>query len=107
MEANLGAQEQRTLENTMSLLDEFGDYLGDEDYDVTDPWKRKANLRIRSTTMPQFRKNRCLGVFLDLVQDDLCKVCWDRRTLDYLTPDERIALAELKDAKKVVTKKEQ
>lgn len=72
----------------MSLLDEYGDYLGDEDYDVTDPWKRKANLRIKSIAIHQFRKNRWLGVFLDLVQDDPSEVGWDRRTLDNLTPDE-------------------
>lgn len=38
------------------------------------PWKSESNLPIKSTKIPPFRNNPWLGIFLDLVQEDLTKL---------------------------------
>lgn len=69
---------------------------------VEDPWRRQAHLTIRPVKMRPFRRNRCLGVFLDLVEEDLNKVRWDG-TLGYnLSPEERNALRELSEAPNLI-----
>lgn len=69
-----------------------------EEIPVHDPWRRQAHLNIRSTKMPPFRNNRWLGIFLDLVQEDLNRITCDKITNDNLLPDERVALKELSEA---------
>lgn len=55
--------------------------------------------------MPPFPKNGWLGVFLDLAQDDLTKVNWQRGRKDNLDPEQHQALRELKEAPNLVIKK--
>lgn len=60
--------------------------------DFNNPWRRQANLNIRSTRMPLFRKNKWIGVFLDLIHEDLGKLEWGTAEPDNLKSKERIAL---------------
>lgn len=53
-------------------------------------------MRIRSTSMPQFRKNKWLEVFLDLV--------WKNNIVDNLSCNERKAIKELRNAGEIVIK---
>lgn len=55
--------------------------------------------------MLQFRKHKWLGVFLDLVLEDLKNVKWQNMTLDNLAPIERRAQRELQNAERLVIKK--
>lgn len=55
--------------------------------------------------MPQFRKNKWLGVFFDLVEDDLSKLRWQMEFPDNLSHEERKALGELQEAEGLVVKK--
>lgn len=57
---------QQAINELISLMEEW---MSDEDAvdDAVNTWKRQANLTIRSTKMPQIRKNHWIGVFLDLV----------------------------------------
>lgn len=68
------------------------------------PWKREANLMIKSTKMPPLWKIR-LGVLLDLVRDDLTKVNCQKMKDHNLDPDERRALREQTEAPNLVIKK--
>lgn len=98
------SQDDEDLDILTSLLMESKD----DDQSIStpsSPLKRDANLLIKSTKMPPFRKNRWLGVFLDLVQDDLTKVNWQRGRKDNLDPEQRRALRELKEAPNLVIKK--
>lgn len=78
----------------MSLLEECGTVSEDEEIPPTDQGKPKANLQIRSTSMTQFRKYKCMSVFLDLVEDDLSKLHWQAELPDNLSLEERKALCE-------------
>lgn len=86
----MSAADREALNQLMDLLEEGGDNSGDEEQNIDDPWRRKPNLKIRS--MPQFRKNKWLGVFLDLVQDNLEEVNWLKGTHDNLSSGEQLAL---------------
>lgn len=55
--------------------------------------------------MLPFRKNKWIGVFLDLVQEDLSHLNWTHQRNYNFNPDERQALQELKDAPKLIIKK--
>lgn len=89
-----------------ALLEEGGDISGGEEQNTEDSWRRKSNFRIRSTSMPQFRKNKHrLGVFLDLVQYDFSKINWLCGTSDNLSPDEHLVLHELQEEDRLVIKK--
>lgn len=70
-----------------------------------DCWKREASLQIKSTKMLCFQKNKWLGVFLDLVQEDLSPLNWTHQRNDNLDPDERQALQELNEGSKLIIKK--
>lgn len=54
--------------------------------------------------MPQFRKNKRPGVFLDLVQEDLSKINWQDKSGGNLPPLERKAIKELHDADGIINK---
>lgn len=78
-----GAREQQAIDDLVSLM---GDSSTDSDDEipVQDPWKRQAHLNIRSTKLPQFRNNQWIGIFLDLVQEDLNRINWEKLTNDNL-----------------------
>lgn len=84
----------------------MGDSSADSDNEIPiqDPWKRKAHLNIRSTKMPQFRNNRWIGIFLDLVQEDLNRINWDKIPNDNLLPDKHLALKELSEVPNLIIK---
>lgn len=73
------------------VLEEAGPSSEDDESTDTTLWRRNPNLNIRSTSMPQFQKNKWLGVFMDLVQGDLNKVNWTVNVTD-LSLDERLVL---------------
>lgn len=65
----------------------------------------KRPQKIQSTKMPAFRKNKWLGVFLDLVEEDLDELNWDPAVGDNLTSEERTELKEFTEADQIVIKK--
>lgn len=73
-EENLDKEDKEALENLISLLDE--NVGSDSEGETSQPIRRNANLRFRSTKMPTLSKHKWLKVFLDLVQKDLGKVNW-------------------------------
>lgn len=91
----------KAIEQLVSLLKEGGEPSDDEEAERSYSWKRDAGLKICSVTMPQFRKNKRLSIFLDLVQEDLERLAWKGNNL---SGDERRALKELQEAREVVIK---
>lgn len=55
--------------------------------------------------MPQLRKNKWLGAFLELVEDDLSKLAWHSEFSDNLTLEERKARVVLHEAEGLLVKK--
>lgn len=55
--------------------------------------------------MPSLGKNKWLSMFLEMVQADLGEIPWKQLGQDNLTPTERQALRELKEAKQVIIKR--
>lgn len=101
----LDTRETEALESLMILMEEGGQSSGEEEAPEMSGWKRDPKLKIRSTKMPLFRKNKWLGVFLDLVEEDLKKLNWETIMGDNLTYEERKALKELREADQVIIKK--
>lgn len=96
--------DQEGLDQLVSLLDEGGPLWEDDEPLAILPSRRSPNLKTRSTSMPQFCKNKWLGVFLDFVQEDLQKVNWMAIGSDNLMKDERKALTELQNDESVIIK---
>lgn len=93
------------LESLMTLLDEDGQSSDDDETSETSAWRRNPHLKIHSTKMPFFRKNKWLGVCLNLVQEDLEKLDWESIPGDNLTREERRALKDLRQAEQIIIKK--
>lgn len=98
-------KEAIALDQLVSLLEE-GATSSSDDEEISDNsnWRRNGGLKICFTSMPQFRKNRRLGIFLDLVQENLRKIDCQNNTIDNLSVDERRALEELQNADNIVIK---
>lgn len=55
--------------------------------------------------MPQFRKNKWLSLFLEMVQMDLKSIKWDGHLKDSLSREERKAIKELREARGLIIKR--
>lgn len=102
--SGVDSNDMEAIDLLVSLLEEGTISTDDEEIEESFNWRISAGLKIRSTSMPQFRKNKRLGVFLNLVQEDLEKVEWKNSTGDNLSVDERKALKELQKAQEIVIK---
>lgn len=91
------------IDQLVSLLEEGGPSLENDKSIDTTPWRKDPNLKIRLTSMLQFRKNKWPGVFLDVVQEDLDKVDRTITVTDNLSP-RKLALKELQNAERLVFK---
>lgn len=92
------------LKQLESLFEEGGISSDDDETSASCSWRRDAGLRIWSTKMPQLRKDKRLGIFLDLVQEDLAKINWHINDTSNLPSDERQALMELRKSDKIIIK---
>lgn len=96
----LDVDDQKALDILNSLLEE-----SKGPFEASTPTRRQAKLRIRSQKMPPLSKNRWLKLFLDMVQTDLGKIDWSKKSPDNLTVGERVALNDLKKRQNIVIKK--